>query len=109
MLPKKERISKKDNFKEIFKKSSIFKIPYLKLFISKNNSDKMKATVIISKKTSNLATKRNRMKRKIRHILISSKENIPQNINILILVSDSKILEKKSSEIKKEIINIFKK
>ncbi len=109
MLPKNQRISKKDNFKEIFKKSSVFKAPYLKLFISNNSFGNFKTTVIVSKKVSNLATTRNKIKRKIRHILISAKENIPKNTTILIQVNDLKILEKKSSEIEKVITDIFKK
>lgn len=73
MLPTTNRIKKKKDFDEIFKKGKSFKTSLLVLKIIENGLNENRFGFIISKKVSKKAVVRNKIKRKLTEML---KENI---------------------------------
>lgn len=109
MFPKKQRITKKEHFQRIYKNAQVFNLGYFRVFIIKNALGKTRASVIVSKKVSSLSVNRNKIKRKLRHVLISNLNLFPDNSDILIIALNSKILSEKSSQIKDSLVFLSKK
>lgn len=105
MLPKKNRLNLKFQFKEIItgkKLSGRFGNVYLK---SGENSEP-KIGVALTTKTFKKAHERNRAKRVISAIFEKLLTKLPNNINILV-VPNHDVLEVKSEELKTEYENLI--
>lgn len=109
MFSKNQRITKKEDFQKIYKNGYIYNLDYLKVFILKNELKTNRISVIVSKKISPLAVVRNRIKRKLRHTLISSPDIFPKGSDILINVNQLKVLDIKNSDIKDKLAAMVQK
>jgi len=99
MLPKINRLKKKNDFGKVFKQGQGFKQDFLYLKISKNNFGLSRFGFVISKKFSPKATERNRMRRRISELIRLRLPKIKKGINAVIVVmpgakSDFQKLEK---------------
>lgn len=109
MFSKKFRIVKKEDFNKIYKLSYKHNLSNFRVFILRNNLDYNRYAVVVSKKISPSAVKRNIIKRKIRHVLSSNEITLPSNVDILIIVNNKDILKTKSAILKDELLTLTKK
>lgn len=107
VLPEINRLSQKKDFAVVFKSGKGVKGNFLIFKILKNNSNKLRVGFIVSKKVSNKATIRNKVKRRLRAAVLGElkKNNLSADIIVIALsgARDRNILE-----IQKEISKIFK-
>lgn len=87
MLSKKYKLTKKEDFDQIYKNGSVFYFEHLKVFILPNNLNYTRFSVVVSKKVSPSAVVRNNIKRRIKNILFSLNKNLNPSIDILIIPS----------------------
>lgn len=106
MLKKENRLTKKKDFDNVFKKGRGIRANSLFLKTIENNKEHTRIGIIVSKKVSKKAPVRNKVKRRIREILRNM--NFKQGFDIII-ITHPKIKEKNFGEIKKEINYLFKK
>lgn len=106
MLKRENRLTKDKEFKHVFEKGRSFKENSLFLKISANDLDSFRIGIIVSKKVSKKAVKRNKIKRQIREIVRES--NLKNGFD-LVIVTYPTISLKTFEEIKKELNNLFKK
>ncbi|EKE21972.1 MAG: hypothetical protein ACD_7C00086G0024 [uncultured bacterium] len=109
MFPKKYRLTKKEDFDRIYKNSYTYNLNYFRVSILKNNLDKNRFCVVVSKKVSQLATDRNRIKRRLRYTLFSNQAIFPTNIDLLIMVTNRNILNTNSADLQAEFLFLSKK
>ena len=107
MLPKKFRLTKQTDFKNIFKKGSksfgkFFSIRYLA-----NNLDNCRFAVVVSNKVSKKAVVRNRLRRQIRSILNDNLSKFSQKNDIIINILTSSV-DSNYKTLEKELLNILK-
>ena len=101
---KSERLKSKQDFDEIFKQgkritAKLFRVYFLK-------KDTRKLGVIVSKKVSKSAVKRNQIKRWVREIYRVNKSKIPDDVKIIVIALTQ--AEKSSfNEVSKDILHIF--
>ena len=103
-------LSKNEDFKKLLNgrkiSNSYFTIFFKK--ISNKNNKKLNLSIVTKKKLGN-AVKRNKIKRRIRNIMIFIVKNININLNYSYLIIAKKtVLEKKYDDIKDKILNDFK-
>ena|SRR3989338_10006461 len=75
MLPLKNRLKKKSDFELVFKKGISFKGDSLFLKVSKNKLETSRFGFVVSKKVSNKAVVRNKIRRILREII---KKQLPE-------------------------------
>lgn len=85
MFPKYQRITKNKEFELIFKTGKSSYANYLGLKSLNNNLPYFRAAVLVSKKVSKRANKRNLLKRKLREI-IKSYSDILKGKDLVVLV-----------------------
>ena len=108
MLSKNCRLKKKGDFDRVFKKGMKFKEDFLSLRIIKNNSKKNHFGFIVSKKVSNKATLRNKIKRRLRAMVKRKLPKIKKGFDVVLVANPG--LEKKDFWELEEILGaIFKK
>ncbi len=77
MLGKENRLRRKKDFEEIFKKGRSFKESFLVLKILKNNLKVSRFGFVVSQKVSKKAVVRNKIKRRLREIVgLNIKKNL---------------------------------
>jgi ribonuclease P protein component len=113
VLPKKHRIHKDSDFKEIFSSRKVVYSKYLSInfdFKLKNpDTPKPQVAVVTSKKVSNKAHIRNKLRRQI-YSIIRETEIYRENKAIrMIVVCKSAILDLSFKEIKQEVENLLQK
>jgi len=108
MLAKKNRLKKKKDFENVFKKGRSFKEGFLVLKIVDNKSDKIRFGFIVSQKISKKATRRNKIKRQISELIRFKIKTIKKRVDG-ILITLPGIEEKNFSEINENIDKLFKK
>jgi len=102
MLPKKNRVKKKKDFKRIFKESKNKKNNIFVLKIAKNNLNINRFGFVVSQKVSKKATIRNKVRRRLAGALRDERKNIKKGIDMVFIALPG--IEKKSfCEIKKAI------
>jgi ribonuclease P protein component len=108
MLLNKNRLKQKKDFIEIFKKGKGFEEDLLFLKIKLNNSKKNRFAFVVSKKVSNKAVIRNKIKRILREIIRKKILKIKPGIDGILIVKPG--IEKKDFlEIEKMVENLLKK
>lgn len=107
MLPKKNRLLKKE-FQEVFKKGKGINYPPLFLKFLKNRSKEKKFSVLVSKKISKKATQRNKIKRRLRELIRIKLERIKEGIKG-ILITQPGIEKKNFHQIEEILEKLFKK
>lgn len=85
MLPKINRLTKKKDFDSVFKKGKSLKGDFLICKILKNSLRETRIGFIVSKKISNKATMRNKIKRRMRAAAISVLKNNLKPADIVII------------------------
>ena len=108
MLPKENRLKKKRDFEQVFKRGIGLKEDFLFLKIKKNNFGKKRFGFIVSQKVSKKAILRNRIKRKLREIIREKLPSIKPGIDG-VLVAQPGLEKKDFSEIKETINSLFKR
>ncbi len=109
MLPFKNRIKKKNDFKKILERGEVVYSEMMVVKILKNGpSDETRFGFIVSKKVSKKANERNKIKRilreQIRQILPATEKGYD-----IVVVAKKEILKRGSEEIGFEIKNLFNK
>lgn len=115
MLPKKNRLTKGEDFDLVKREGETIKgknllLKYLNL---KSKNKKLtqrdsKIGIVVSTRVSKKATDRNRVKRQVRNSLFNILDKMQSGYKIVLLTRRS-LLELSSSEIEKEVKNLFKK
>ncbi len=107
MLPKINRIKKKKDFEEIFKKGKNLKNGFLIFKVAKNNLNQSRFGFVVSQKVSKKATIRNKIKRRMSEIIRLNSKNIKNGIDA-VLVALPGIEKKEFSEIQNSINKLLK-
>lgn len=107
MLPKISRLTKGKDFDQVFKKGKSLKSDFLILKALKNDLKRMRVGFIVSKRVSNKATIRNKVKRILRATVLNElrKNNRPVDI-IIIALPNAK--DRSFLQIQKTIADFFK-
>ena len=108
MLPKINRLTKEKDFEEVFKKGKSIKNDFLVFKIFKNHLKESRFGFIVSKKVSNKATVRNKIKRRLRDTVLGELKNTGQSIDVVIIALPQ-IKEKEFLEIQDIVKKAFKK
>jgi len=108
MLPKENRLKKRKDFDQAFKKGKSFNESFLFLKIGKNSFKKSRFGFVVSQKISKKATERNKVKRRLREIVRKKLPSIKEGMDI-ILIAKPEIENKEHQEIKKLIDKLFEK
>lgn len=86
MLTKKNRLKKNKDFDNVFKKGQGFKERFLYLKIKKNNLKSSRFGFVVSKKFSQKATARNKIKRRLRELIKIKLPEIKEGIDGVIII-----------------------
>ena len=108
MLPKINRLTKKKDFELVFKKGESIKNDFLIFKILKNHLKESRFGFVVSKKVSNKATIRNKVKRRLRDVISGKLKEIGKSVDLIIITLPG-IEKKEFSEIQEIIINYLKK
>jgi len=108
MLSRSNCLKKKKDFEKVFKQGKGFKEDFLFLKLIANNLKKNRFGVIVSQKISKKAVIRNKIKRRIKSILIQKLPEIKKQLDI-VLVALPGLETKNFWEIKEIINNLFEK
>jgi len=106
MLPRKNKLKKKTDFKKVFDKGKYYGSSFISLKAFENDLDYSRFGVIVGSKISKKAVDRNKIKRRIENSI--SLENIKAGQDIVIMVKPL-ILEKTFAEIKDQLSGLLKK
>ena len=109
MLEQKNRIKKKKDIENIFKKGKTFKQDSLILKILKNDLSFSRFGFIVPKKVSKKAVVRNKIKRRIREIVRSMMIKELKTNNDCLIIGLKGIEEKDFQETKNIVEKLFKK
>lgn len=107
MIPKKHRISK-GFFEEIYKNGKGFSSLFLSMKVLKNNDKINFFSVVVSKKVSKVAPKRNKIKRRILYVLKQQNKLMKQGYFIVLQVKPP-MKDQSYSFFKEEVLKILKK
>lgn len=109
MLPKINRLNKKKDFEDVFKKGKGYKEEFLVLKILKKNSfNPPRFGFIVSQKVSKRATVRNKIKRRLRALVGQRLLKFKKGINAIIITLPG--IEKKNFQEMEEVLEkMFKK
>lgn len=107
MLPQKNRIDKK-SFPEFMKKAKTFSLENLYLKVAYNCRRDKAFAFVASLKVSKKAVERNKLKRRARAITYPLLKGVPAGICAVVFFKPT-ILGKKYTEIKDELISLYKK
>lgn len=108
MLPQKNRLKKKKDFERVFKKGKGYRGDFLFFKETKNNLKESRFGFIVSKKISNKAVIRNKVKRRLRAIIQKKKTGIKKGMDIVIITLPG-IENKSFQEIEEDVNKIFAK
>jgi len=104
MLAKEKRLP----IKVKIEKGKVFSTPLFSLKIGKNNEEKSRLAFVVSKKVSQNAAKRNRIKRQFRSILEKEYNRLEPGFDFLFRIK-KEALELKKEDIAKTILEMLKK
>jgi ribonuclease P protein component len=108
MLPLKNRLKKKKDFKKVFKEGKPFREDFLFLKITENNLKETRIGFIVSLKVSKKAFIRNRIKRRLRGSVKNTIENLEKGKDIVI-IARPEARDKEFQEIESCIERLFRK
>jgi ribonuclease P protein component len=108
MLPRINRIKKKNDFEKIFKKGASFRDNFLILKILSNNLKVNRFASVISQKVSKKAVVRNKIRRRITAVIKTKITILKNGLDFVFIILPG--FEKKDFlEIKKTIESVFEK
>ena len=105
MFSAKNKLSKKGDFALIYKKGIIFQSDYLKIFVLPNGLNYNRFSIIAPKTVSTQAVIRNKVKRRLKNILLNIKSN--KHTSIDLVIKTFKGIEKLDSSTLKERFEVF--
>ncbi len=101
MLSRISRLAKKKDIELVYKRGRVLANRFFRIKYLANRLGGSRATVIVSKKVSPLATQRNRIKRQLRPLLKRSIQESKQKLDVMLIVQPS-IKKLSSKEIKEQ-------
>ena len=108
MLPKINRLKRKNDFERVFKKGKGFKEDFLTLRIAPNDLEVTRFGFVVSQKVSKKAFLRNKIKRRLRELVRLKLPQLKKGKDEIIIVSPG--LETKDfQEVEKNLDKLFKK
>lgn len=108
MLSKKNRLSKEKDFKAVFANGKTIKNDLLVVRLLENNLSESRIGFIVSKKVSSKANVRNKVKRRLRGIILNTKEIITKPMDIIFIALPG-IDHRGFIQIKESVHKILKK
>ena len=105
-MNKDKIIQKNETYSEIISKKQSMKSKYISIYYDKTNENN-KYGITIPKKIGK-ANIRNKIKRRIKNIIITNEKNIQIGFNYVIIVKEA-ALELSYQALEEEILNILKK
>lgn len=107
MLKKENRLRKTKEIEGVLKNGRSFYNSDFTLKVEKNNLEKNRLCVVISAKVSKKAVDRNKLKRRVRAIFYSQKDELKNGFDFLFISKKGSDI-KEFSEIKESVLNLFK-
>jgi len=108
MLPREYKLKRDNDFKKIFKQGRYSRSGFIGIKFLKNDLKFNRFAFVIGLKISKKAVLRNKIRRQLEEIVRLSFDQMEIGFDVVILV-EKEIINKNYQEIKKEIINLFKK
>ncbi len=90
MLPYKNRLLKEKDFEKVFKNGKGFKQDFLYLKLLENELPETRFGIVISKKVCKKAVTRNKIKRRIRHLIKQTLPDIKKGKDVILIVLKDK-------------------
>ena len=109
MLSKKYRFIGRREPRIVMKYGKSVRASGLQLKYLKNNDNKLRVSVVVSKKVSKSAPKRNRIRRRIYETLRKSIDEIPTGYNMIFSVFDVDVAELEQSELETRLMQLLTK
>ncbi len=107
MLPRKNRLRKKNDFKLVFKNGKTINDELFFLKVKKNNLGINRVGFVVGTKISKKATLRNKIKRRLTEVIKQNLDKIESGLDIIV-VAKPKVIDKNYLEIKQSVDNLFK-
>jgi ribonuclease P protein component len=85
MLPLKNRLKNKKDFDEVFKRGKGVEGIFLFLKVNNNSLEESRFGFVVSQKVNKKAVVRNKIKRRLREIIINRKNFIKKGLDVIIL------------------------
>lgn len=108
MLANANRLKKKKDFDQVFKKSKGFKEDFLFLKLVRNNLKTTRFGFVVSQKVSKKAFLRNKIKRRLRELVKKNLNEIKKGFDVVIIVGRG-LKDKDFDETERIINKLFKK
>ncbi len=108
MLPKKNRLTKKNDFDAVFRKGKSVKADFFICKTLKNNLQESRFGFVVSKKVSPKATARNKVKRRLQKAVFCILKEVGGSNDIVVITLPG-IEKKEYLEIEKAVKDSFKK
>ncbi len=108
MLPKPQRLTKEKDFERVYKKGEFFAQDFLMGKMLKNNLNVTRFGIVVGVKISKKATKRNRVKRRLREAVRLKLKDIKKGFDVVIMVRPE-IADKDYHEIDAAVTKLLRK
>lgn len=109
MIASTNRIHGRNVFSRIFKQGRIVRINSISLNYSVNKGDRLKAAVVVSRKTSKKAVTRNIIRRRVYEIIRRKFQNTNIGCNLIFMVYSDEIATIDSSLLEEKIDSLLQK
>ena len=108
-LPKQYRLTRKKEFEQVYDSGKTVRNSFLFIKFFKDSSlEGSKFGIVVSAKVSKKATVRNKIRRQISEAIKPHLKQVSKNVNVVI-VTNSKIVDKTFTEIEKVVLDLLKK
>lgn len=107
-LTRINRLTKEKDFKTVYNTGETVRNSFLFIKFLKNKTNESRFGIVISSKVSKKATIRNNVKRKISETIRKNQRQIVNGIDVVI-VANSKIVDKEFTEIERMVLKLMKK
>lgn len=108
MLPKKNRLKKKEDFQKVLKKGVFFSFAEISCKVAKNGLENSRFAFLVKSKNSGGAARRNLVKRKMRAAILESTKKIPTGRDVMFFYSFPKVPEKKDGKVRIKMLELLK-
>lgn len=108
MLQKINRLTKKTDFDQVFKRGKTVKTNFLLFYAFTTKEKASRFGFVVSKKISTKANERNAIKRRLRQATLGQLKNLKKPMDVIVIALRG-IKEKKFSQIQEEVAIFFKK
>ena len=108
MLPRKYKLKRDNDFKNVFKQGKYFQKDFIKLKALKDKLNDNRFAFVVGLKISKKATQRNRIRRQLEEIIRLNLGKIKEGFDIVVL-PEKEIIGKSFSNIEKTLLDLLKK